>query len=239
MMKLLITLFAFSLSILCAAQAAPVLTEDNNDHLPGYIDNQIAEQKVSTIEDVISSQIATQHADKAASVSQRPTQPPSHAKSWFYVLIGIATASAATLGFAIPAYLRIRRERQLDTTEPETRADVQEVVHSTLHRFGKKVLGRSRLSGRMQYALLEGESGHQWMVTTTEESFIQRDAWLITLNHAHTYFEVHHNEMRQDSVRSKGLSAPALFEALMAAHAHGPFRLSRVPHGTWRDISLR
>lgn len=164
---------------------------------------------------------------------------PDKSGSLLYGSIALAGLSALTLLIALPAVCRIRHEHHFKKKHPQSWDEIGEVVHETLNRFGKKVYGRCHLSAKPKYSLLKCSCGRQWMITTRKNEIVGRNAWLITVNHNCTHFEVHHNARRTHAIRSDNLTAESLFDALTEARRHGPFRLTHTPHGQWHDSSAR
>lgn len=175
----------------------------------------------------------TQHTTSSINTSLRR----NHRADLIYFAIG--ALSTLTLLFTIPIALLRRSKARARQLAPDSQENINKIVHRTLHRFGQKVFGRNLISTTQKYVLLQSKCERQWMITSPLREMTGRKAWLITINHTGTHFEIHHNEKRKNALQSANLSASALYDALLEAQTQGPFILSRPPHGIWKDISLR
>lgn len=155
--------------------------------------------------------------------------------------IALAPGGLAVVALIFLALLiqRIRLNQKIDRIHPQSLSEIQEIVHHILRQFGKQAFGRHSSNDSQKYTLLESGCGRQWMIIRSGTELARRHAWLITLNHASTHYEVHHNERRTSSRRTSDLTAKSLEAALAEALAIGPFTPTRAPDESWRNISLR
>jgi hypothetical protein len=138
----------------------------------------------------------------------------------------VAAAVSAVSGLALWLFFRSGKERGLVLDHPHSWEDIGTVVQDAMRRFGRQVYGRVLFGRTPSFCVFESECRRKWVITERTDKLLGRSVWLVSINYACTHFEVHHREDRRAPVHTENLSSAALFDALMQARKHGPFRVT-------------